>query len=110
MGTLNIIDWCKENGNPKPTWEVRAASVITTFLPSVFFANGEILEERPKSIEQEVINLLRKGPLSKAEIAELLGHQRISGGLKKVSSEPNRSRCNRLYCTLIKPQKQGPKI
>ena len=96
MGTLNIIDWCKENGNPKPTWEVRAESVVTTFLPSVFFATGEIPEERPKlrpkirpklrpkSIEAEVVNLLRKGPLSKAEIAELLGHQRISGGLKKV--------------------------
>jgi ATP-dependent DNA helicase RecG len=41
-------------------------------------------EERPKSTEEEVINLLRKGPLSKAEIAELLGHQHISGGLKKV--------------------------
>lgn len=36
--TLNIIDWCKENGNPKPTWEVRAESVVTTFLPSSFFA------------------------------------------------------------------------
>jgi len=96
MGTLNIIDWCKENGNPKPTWEVRAESVVTTFLPSGFFATGEIPEEgpklrpkirpklRPKSIEEEVVNLLRKGPLSKAEIAELLGHQHISGGLKKV--------------------------
>jgi Fic/DOC family protein len=31
-----------------------------------------------------VVNLLSKGPLSKAEIAELLGHQHISGGLKKV--------------------------
>ena len=96
MGTLNIIDWCKENGNPKPSWEIRAESVVTTFLPSVFFATGEIPEERPKlrpkirpklrpkSIEEEVVNLLRKEPLSKAEIAELLGHQRISGGLKKV--------------------------
>ena len=96
MGTLNIIDWCKENGNPKPSWEVRAESVVTTFLPSVFFATGEMPEERPKlrpkirpklrpkSVEEEVVNLLSKGPLSKSEIAELLGHQRISGGLKKV--------------------------
>ena len=72
----------------KTTWQVRAESVVTTFLPSVFFATGEIPEERPKlrpkSIEEEVVSLLRKGPLSKAEIAELLGHQRISGGLKKV--------------------------
>ncbi len=67
-------------------------SIVTTFLPSVFFATGEMPEERPKlrpklrpkSVEEEVVNLLSKGPLSKAEIAELLGHQRISGGLKKV--------------------------
>lgn len=100
MGTLNIIDWCKENGNPKPTWEVRAESVVTTFLPSVFFATGKTPEElepprpkagpklrpkiRPKSLEEEVINLLGKAPLSKAEIAQQLGHQRISGGLKRV--------------------------
>ena len=88
MGTLNIIDWCEGNGNPNPTWEVRAESVVTTFLPSAFFATGEISEQRPKLrpklIEEEVVNLLRKGPLSKAEIAELLGHQQVSGGLKKV--------------------------
>lgn len=96
MGTLNIIDWCKENGNPKPTWEVRADSVVTTFLPSSFFATGKTQDEleqprpkirpkiRPKSIENEVVELLQNGPLSKAEIAVQLGHQRISGGLKIV--------------------------
>jgi len=100
MGTINIIDWCKENGNPTPTWEVRIESVLTTFLPSVFFATGKTPEElgqkpkirpkiRPKlktksSIEEEIINLLRKGPLSKAEISHQLGHKGLSGGLKKV--------------------------
>lgn len=39
---------------------------------------------RPKMIEEEVVSLLSKGPLSKTEIAELLGHKNISGGLKKV--------------------------
>ncbi len=34
-GTLNIIDWCKENGNPPPTWEERAGSVYVIFLPAV---------------------------------------------------------------------------
>ncbi len=33
-GTLNIIDWCKENGNPPPTWEDRAGSDYVTFRPS----------------------------------------------------------------------------
>ncbi len=91
-----LIDWCKENGNPKPQWEVRSESVVTTFSPSVFFSTGKTLEEleqsrpkirpkiRPKSMEEEVISLLRKGPLSKAEISHQLGHKRLSGGLKKV--------------------------
>ena len=33
-GTLNIIDWCKENGNPPPTWQEQAGSVYVTFQPS----------------------------------------------------------------------------
>ncbi len=104
MGTLNIIDWCKENGNPKPTWEVRAESVVTTFLPSSFFATGkkpgEEAEEdekvrpgsrpewkpesRPESLEDTVLNLLKKGPLSKGELSQTLGHKHISGALKKT--------------------------
>ena len=94
MGTLNIIDWCKENGNPEPTWTVRDQSVITTFLPSVFFATGMMPEEIKSSqekqrtgsgsVEEEVINLLRNGPLSKAEISQTLGHKGLSGGLKKI--------------------------
>ncbi|RLC08735.1 MAG: AAA family ATPase [Deltaproteobacteria bacterium] len=33
-GTLNILDWCKENGNPPPTWEEQAGSVYVCFRPS----------------------------------------------------------------------------
>ena len=71
--TINIIDWCKENGNPKPTWEVRDESVITTFFPSIFFATGktpkELEQPRPKlrskliEEQEQVINLLHKRPL-----------------------------------------------
>lgn len=104
MGTLNIIDWCKENGNPKPTWEVRAESVVTTFLPSSFFSTGKRPEEqtaeaekvrpesrpelrpesRPESLEDAVLDLLKNGPLSKSELSRGLGHKHISGALKKV--------------------------
>jgi hypothetical protein len=39
--------------------EVRAESVVTTFLPSVFFATGEMPEDRPKlrpkSVEEEIL-------------------------------------------------------
>jgi len=34
-GTLSILDWCKENGNPAPTWKEQAGSVYVTFLPPV---------------------------------------------------------------------------
>ena len=91
MGTLNILDWCRQNGKPFSSWEERAHSVVTTFLPSTFFATGKKTEEleirpesRPESLEAIIINLLKTGPLSKAEIARKLGHKNISGGLKKV--------------------------
>jgi predicted HTH transcriptional regulator len=94
MGTLNIIDWCNENGNPKPVWEIRSPqSVVTTFLPSVFFSEGQVSYKpeqelrpkmRPKSLEEEVLDLLQKRPLSKAEIAQELGHKGLSGALKRA--------------------------
>ncbi|NGX45042.1 MAG: hypothetical protein K940chlam2_00182 [Chlamydiae bacterium] len=97
MGTLNIIEWCKENGNPKPAWEIRAQSVVTTFLPSSFFTTGKgpsdqagrngpesRPESRPESLEDQVLNMLATGPLSKSELSQALGHRNISGGLKKV--------------------------
>lgn len=33
-GTLNIIDWCRENGNPAPSWQEEAGSVFVTFRPA----------------------------------------------------------------------------
>lgn len=35
MGTLNILDWCSENGNPAPSWIEQAGSVVLTFSPRV---------------------------------------------------------------------------
>ncbi len=32
-GTLNILDWCKENGNPPPTWQEQAGSVYVIIRP-----------------------------------------------------------------------------
>ena len=34
-GTLNIIDWCMENGNPAPEWSEQAGSVFVAFKPAV---------------------------------------------------------------------------
>jgi ATP-dependent DNA helicase RecG len=33
-GTINIIEWCKENRNPPPEWIIRSGSVILIFKPS----------------------------------------------------------------------------
>ncbi|MCP4574776.1 MAG: AAA family ATPase [Deltaproteobacteria bacterium] len=33
-GTLNIMDWCMENGNPAPAWKEQADSVYVLFLPA----------------------------------------------------------------------------
>ncbi len=76
---------------------MRTQSVVTTFLPSRFFAKGKTFQKRaisqnrpesrpelrPESLEEKILNLLRRGPLSKTEIARHLGHSHISGGLKK---------------------------
>ena len=35
-GTLNILDWCKENGNPPPTWQEQAGTVYIIFRPPAF--------------------------------------------------------------------------
>ncbi|MCF8051658.1 MAG: putative DNA binding domain-containing protein [Desulfobacterales bacterium] len=34
-GTLNILDWCAENGNPAPAWTEEAGSVVLSFTPAV---------------------------------------------------------------------------
>ncbi|NLX12797.1 MAG: hypothetical protein GXY44_03975 [Phycisphaerales bacterium] len=30
-GTLNIVDWCRENGNPAPAWTQESGTVVVTF-------------------------------------------------------------------------------
>ena len=49
-GTLNIIDWCAENGNPAPAWQEQAGSVYVTFLPAVL---PDIPEVTPEVKAQE---------------------------------------------------------
>jgi ATP-dependent DNA helicase RecG len=41
-GTLNIIDWCDENGNPPPTWSEQAGSVFVTFTPAFGEATPQV--------------------------------------------------------------------
>lgn len=51
MGTLNIIDWCKENGNPKPTWEVRTEKVFQNLIDQGVIAYT--IPDKPRSKAQK---------------------------------------------------------
>ena len=49
-GTLNILDWCAENGNPAPAWAEQAGSVVLTFVPQT----TEQVEDQVKAQEAQV--------------------------------------------------------
>jgi len=89
-GTLNIIQWCKENRNPPPEWNIRSESVVLTFKPSPekTAQQPELRpESQPELLRNRVTKLLERGPLSKSEISRQLGQKQISGQLKKVLRE-----------------------
>jgi ATP-dependent DNA helicase RecG len=58
MGTLNIIDWCAENGNPPPTWAEQAGSVFITFAPAALAMTDQVGTKLAPSWHQ--VEILRK--------------------------------------------------
>ena len=76
-GTLNIIDWCRENHNPDPAWSLSQSAVYLTLKPFT-----EKTAEKEKSTTQSatqsatqssdpvvrLLETLANGPLSSAEI------------------------------------------
>jgi len=75
-GTLNIIDWCMENGNPKPTWREQAGSVYITFLPAVLQTAPEVTDHVTDQVTDQVgklLNLLLEETLDAAEMMARLG-------------------------------------
>jgi ATP-dependent DNA helicase RecG len=81
-GTLNILEWCKENASPPPIWEDRAESAVITFLPASPFESQP--ESQPESLALRVLRLLGHGPLSKSELSVRLGQKAISRSLNDV--------------------------
>ena len=67
-GTLNIIDWCEENGNPKPTLQEQAGSVYVTFMPAVFPDTEEVTGE-----VRRLLQVLDKALLTRTGAQEALG-------------------------------------
>lgn len=83
---MNIIDWCRENGNPEPEWRVDVNSVAIVFYPVADKAGAQ-LEPQPESLRNKVLRLLVRGSLSKSEISRELGQKRASGQLNRVIKE-----------------------
>ncbi|MBN2034964.1 MAG: hypothetical protein JW836_16990 [Deltaproteobacteria bacterium] len=85
-GTLNIVDWCAENGNPEPTWKEEAGSVFVIFAPAKLEGTpqvtgevgrevtGEVTGEVVGQVTGEVIQLLRilSVPKTRAELQRTL--------------------------------------
>lgn len=82
-GTLNIVDWCAENGNPPPKWREEASSIFVTFAPAIpevgpevtGGVTGEVTGEVAGQVTGEVIQLLRilTAPKTRAELQRDLG-------------------------------------
>ncbi len=97
-GTLNIIDWCKANGNISPTWSERTTSVVITFSPIenkiAEQAEPQLesqlesqLDSQPESLMARVMEILIKGEYNRSLIAKQLGQQMPSGQLHKILRE-----------------------
>jgi len=97
MGTINILDWCRENGNPQPIWDVREpGSVVVTFWPvqlqegradSSTSRSTSPVPDRHESVAERVLAMLEEGPLAISELSRRLGQDRVSGRLKMVMHE-----------------------
>lgn len=87
MGTLNILAWCKQNGNPPPSWEDEGDSIIVSFkpikdLPPLKQPKTEAPSE--EALDKRILSFLENGPLSKSEIAERMEQKHVSGALKNA--------------------------
>jgi len=54
-GTLNIVDWCAENGNSPPKWKEEAGSVFVVFAPATPGGGVEATREATREVAGEVI-------------------------------------------------------
>ncbi len=65
-GTLNMLDWCVENGNPSPTWMEQAGSVFVKFTPALY---------APVTVTPQVARLLAvcEGELLREELQDRIG-------------------------------------
>jgi predicted HTH transcriptional regulator len=79
-GIPDMIERCREHGLREPEFSVSDGVRIVIKRPT----ESDWLKSRPESLENMVLTLLGKKQLSKAEIANELGHKSISKGLNNV--------------------------
>ena len=74
-GTLNIIDWCAENGNPAPTWQEQSGSVYVTFVPAVLPATPQVTPLVTPPVTPPVKRLLAacEGEMLREELQGVVG-------------------------------------
>jgi len=86
MGTLKMLDWCREFENPLPEWKEQAGSVYVTFLPAPWFdetladapaAGDESTPQVTPQVAPQVAQLIRHchKPLTRTELQQELGLQ-----------------------------------
>ena len=78
-GTGDMIRRCREVGLPVPKF-----SVSDGFVTTIWRKGGQVVASQPESLEQRVLGLLTKEPLSKSAISSALGQKEISGHLNQV--------------------------
>jgi ATP-dependent DNA helicase RecG len=55
-GTINIIEWCKDNRNPHPKWEEETGTVIVSFFPSAIFEkDDQFLLNKTATLTDQII-------------------------------------------------------
>jgi len=101
-GTLNILDWCKENENPPPTWQEQAGSVYVTFLPALLPDKAEaawklgpksvpsLSQVCPKSVPSDIF----------IPLLEIASNPVSIEALMKVAGQTNRTRFRK---TILRP-------
>ncbi|MCF8080485.1 MAG: putative DNA binding domain-containing protein [Desulfobacterales bacterium] len=79
-GTLNILDWCADNGNPAPAWAEEAGSVVLSFTPAVTDqVAGEDTAEDTAEVAEEVAEKIMRllsimdGAMTRQDIQRALG-------------------------------------
>jgi ATP-dependent DNA helicase RecG len=59
-GTLNILDWCKENGNPSPTWREQTTSIYVVFHPPTYLGHQVGTKLAPSRHQVQILHKCRE--------------------------------------------------